>query len=88
MKVPGFSLSMTENRDGLSLEGWLQFTACQSDTVEPTMVDGRQALTCTSQPAQIAEHAAWFEYNGTMLYVTSGSMTRDDFEFLIGSIRL
>lgn len=82
-----FSISMSDS-EGLTLEEWLQFTACVPKTIEQGTVAGQRALFCTSDPALVPEAAALFEHAGTMYWLTSIFMTPSEFDSLINSIEL
>jgi hypothetical protein len=85
---PGFSISLTENSQGLTVQQWLDFTGCVPKSIKQGIVDGEAAIFCTSEAGEIPTSAALFEHAGTMFYVTSALMTPAEFELLIGSLRL
>jgi hypothetical protein len=87
-KGPRFAISITENSEELTLEEWLQFTACVRETIVYGRVDGQDAIFCTSLPEEIPEYAVLFQHMGRMVYLTSIFMSQTDFDALVNSIDL
>ena len=81
-------VAMVENNRGLTLDQWvLEYAACLPETVEQNTLAGKNALFCTSAPAEVPEAAVAFEHKGMMFLIRS-LMPPAEFDLLIASLRL